>query len=142
MPSIAYSLDTASLHALTSANVVLIDEVVPATVVYCAESGKIVAIIRKDDHPVSEDSSPAGSGSDEEMPEYYDRELDRLGVSPENHRDLGDLVLLPGLVDAHVHLNEVSSYNIYFFYFFFSAKDYNFVRIKDSTSGLIRVLIK
>lgn len=95
-----------SLHALSSTNVVINDEVVIATVVYSSLTGKIVSIIRKDN-----DATPvkvADDNSDTELSEYYDEELESLGVSPDNHRDIGDLVLMPGLVDAHVHLNEVS----------------------------------
>lgn len=96
------------LHALSSSNVVLGNNVVPATVVYSPTTGKIVSIIRKDSHPVTITPNASSNNSDDEPTEYYDEELEALGVSPDNHRDIGDLVLMPGLVDAHVHLNEVS----------------------------------
>lgn len=99
------SIDT-PLHALSSANVVLGDEVVAATIVYSPTDGTIVKIIRKDEVVISED--PVEANSDGDIAEYYDEELEALGVEPDNHRDIGDLVLMPGLVDAHVHLNEVS----------------------------------
>lgn len=127
---------TASLHAITSSQVVLGTEVVAATVVYSEKSGKIIAIIRKsDENPVSaaaagfsrwggsnkrstisnfdnnsnpNGSSSSSSSSDEETPEYYHDALKALGVPSDHCRDIGDLVLMPGLVDAHVHLNEVS----------------------------------
>ena len=94
------------LHALSSSNVVIGDEVIPATVVYSPTTGNIVSIIRKDSFP-STSANDNSNSSDEDLPEYYDEELEALGVLPENHRDIGDLVLMPGLVDAHVHLNEV-----------------------------------
>lgn len=102
------------LHALSSNNVVLENEVVAATVVYSPNSGKIVRIIRKDSQtilsvPTQTPGSSSYNSSDDEYREYYDEDLETLNVSPENHRDIGDLVLMPGLVDAHVHLNEVSS---------------------------------
>lgn len=99
------SIDT-PLHALSSTNVVLGDEVVAATIVYSPTDGTIVKIIRKDEVGIPED--PVETNSDGDMAEYYDEELEALGVEPDNHRDIGDLVLMPGLVDAHVHLNEVS----------------------------------
>lgn len=101
------SLEKTTLHALSSSNVVLGDEVVVATVVYSSPAGKIVKIIREDSVAIPV-AQPAESNSDDEIAEYYDQDLEALGVLPENHRDIGDLVLMPGLVDAHVHLNEVS----------------------------------
>ncbi|KAF5096993.1 hypothetical protein D0Z00_002580 [Geotrichum galactomycetum] len=89
------------LHAVTSNNVVFETEVVAATVVYSPATGKIVSIIRK--HEVM---SAADATIDET--EFYEQALRDLGVDPENHRNLEDLVLMPGIVDSHVHLNEVS----------------------------------
>lgn len=113
MPSIINNNTNDSLQALTSTKVVLGDQVVPATIVFSATSGIIVKIIRQDTsqqvlkHAVVRSRNENSSSSDEEE-EYYTQELESLGVSPENHRNLGDFVLMPGLVDAHVHLNEVS----------------------------------
>lgn len=92
------------LHAVTSNNVVLESEVVPATVVYSPATGKIVSIIRKDEVI----SAAAATGATIDETEFYEEALRALGVDPENHRNLEDLVLMPGIVDSHVHLNEVS----------------------------------
>lgn len=108
---------SSTLNAISSNNVVLETEVIVATIVFDAITGKITHIIRKDETVVLEEEtdSSIGESSDSETSEYYDQELQALGVSPENHRNIGDLVLLPGLVDAHVHLNEVC-FNFPFFF--------------------------
>lgn len=111
MPSIINNITNDNLQALTSTKVVLGDQVVPATIVFSATSGTIVKIIRQDTSQqptVVRSTRNENSSSSDEEEEYYTQELESLGVSPENHRNLGDLVLMPGLVDAHVHLNEVS----------------------------------
>ncbi|KAF5117534.1 hypothetical protein DV454_001018 [Geotrichum candidum] len=90
------------LHAVTSNNVVLESEVVPATIVYSPATGKIVSIIRKDEVI----SAAAATGATIDETEFYEEALRALGVDPENHRNLEDLVLMPGIVDSHVHLNE------------------------------------
>ncbi|QRG39395.1 hypothetical protein FDK38_003837 [Candidozyma auris] len=74
-------------RALASSKVLLDDAVCPATVIFSIESGKILSIVKEvlqDDHPILKD---------------YD-------VSPEDFKDVSPLVIMPGLVDAHVHLNE------------------------------------
>ena len=100
------------LHAVTSNNVVLESEVVPATVVYSPATGKIVSIIRKDEVI----SAAAATGATIDETEFYEEALRALGVDPENHRNLEDLVLMPGIVDSHAHLND---------FFFFSKKKKN-----------------
>lgn len=73
-------------QAISSNNVVINDQVIPAIIIYSTCSGKIVDIILSTDQ------------MDKTM------KLKLYGVS--NIRDLGDLVILPGIVDSHVHLNE------------------------------------
>lgn len=111
---------TSTLNAISSNNVVLETEVIVATIVFDAVTGKITHIIRKDQTVPLEEAetdSPIDESSDSEISEYYDQELQALGVSPENHRNIGDLVLLPGIVDAHVHLNEVCfCFSLFFFH--------------------------
>ncbi|VVT55108.1 uncharacterized protein SAPINGB_P004431 [Magnusiomyces paraingens] len=81
----SYSLD----RAITSNNVVFKNDIEPATIIYSLRTGKITHIIQP----------PASS--------YDDPRLAKLGITaPEQFRDIGELHILPGLVDAHVHLNE------------------------------------
>jgi cytosine/adenosine deaminase-related metal-dependent hydrolase len=109
-----------TLNAISSNNVVLENEVIVATIVFDSATGKIIHIIRKDSTGATEEAESAtGDESDSDASEYYDQELQALGVSPENHRNIEDLVLLPGIVDAHVHLNEVSYYPPFFILFYF-----------------------
>ncbi|GMM38026.1 allantoinase [Saccharomycopsis crataegensis] len=75
--------------AITSSKVVIDHTIAPATIVYSIESGKILKIfpgILKPNCP----------------------ELSRYDItsSNNNYRDVSPYVILPGLVDAHVHLNE------------------------------------
>ncbi|SGZ58932.1 CIC11C00000001996 [Sungouiella intermedia] len=74
-------------RALASTNVLINEEVAPATVVFSIESGKILHIsprILKVNDPI--------------LVEY--------NVDPHDFRVVSPLVIMPGLVDAHVHLNE------------------------------------
>lgn len=74
-------------RALASSHVLLDEVVAPATVVFSTESGKILYIahrVLKKDDPV----------------------LLQYNVLPEDYRDVSPHVIMPGLVDAHVHLNE------------------------------------
>lgn len=83
--ALTYSLD----RAISSNNVVFKHDIEPATIVYSLRTGKITRIIQP----------PAES--------YDDSRLTKLGITaPEQFRHIGDLHILPGLVDAHVHLNE------------------------------------
>lgn len=76
-------------RAITSNNVVFKHDIEPATIVYSIRTGKITHIYQP----------PAAS--------YQDDRLAKLGFDePGLLRDLGELHVLPGLVDAHVHLNE------------------------------------
>lgn len=75
-----------TVQAISSNKVMLNGEPVPAVVIYNTETGKIIDIVTQD--------------------QDKEQKLKAHGVEPENVRDIGDLVLMPGLVDAHVHLNE------------------------------------
>lgn len=109
-----------TLNAISSNNVVLENEVIVATIVFDSTTGKITHIIRKDATGSREETESAtGDDNDSDTSEYYDQELQALGVSLENHRNIEDLVLMPGIVDAHVHLNEVCYYPFFFFFSFF-----------------------
>lgn len=66
-------------QAYVSNRVVMPDGTLPAAVV--VDAGKIVAVCGKD-------------------------ELAGLGVEPADVHDFGDLAILPGLVDSHIHINE------------------------------------
>lgn len=74
-------------RALASTKVLINDEVAPATVIFSVENGKILLILDK----VLEKNDPI---------------LAEFNVLPENYRVVSPLVVMPGLVDAHVHLNE------------------------------------
>lgn len=71
-------------QAITSNRVMVNNKLVPAVVVYSTATGKIVEVIT-------------------DMAEK-DAKLKVHNVT--NVRDVGSLVVMPGLVDAHVHLNE------------------------------------
>jgi len=108
-----------TLNAISSNNVVLENEVIVATIVFDSTTGKITHIIRKDAKGSREETESAtGDDNDSDTSEYYDQELQALGVSLENHRNIEDLILMPGIVDAHVHLNEVCYYPFLFSFFF------------------------
>lgn len=72
---------------MSSTNVVLDHELVPATVIFSVESGKILNIIN------------GVVGADDPVLKLYD-------VQPEDYRDVSPFYIMPGLVDSHVHLNE------------------------------------
>jgi allantoinase len=74
-------------RALSSTHVVLDDEATPATLIFSQESGKILAVVKK----VLQADDPL---------------LTRYAVQPQDYRDVSPLFVIPGLVDAHVHLNE------------------------------------
>lgn len=69
------------ITVLTSSTVVLPTKVTPATIIICPRTGKIAEII-----------------------ESWSPRSDFPGCCC--YMDYGDLVLMPGLVDTHVHLNE------------------------------------
>ncbi|KAF2764451.1 allantoinase [Teratosphaeria nubilosa] len=73
--------ETTNITVLASSRAVIEDRLTPATIVVSAATGKIISIF----HSVLPPSSfPAGTP----------------------YKDYSPLILLPGLVDAHVHLNE------------------------------------
>lgn len=74
-------------RALASSHVLLDEVVGPATVVFSTESGKILHIV----HRILKKDDPV---------------LVLFNVLPEDYRVVSPLVIMPGLVDAHVHLNE------------------------------------
>lgn len=74
-------------RAITSTRVLLGDDVVPATIIFSLESGKILLIEKK-------------------VLKSYDPILRHYNVSESDYRDVSPHVIMPGLVDAHVHLNE------------------------------------
>lgn len=71
--------------AISSSRVVIDGSVVPATIIYSSTSGKIIDIL---------DSVLA---NDDPLLSKYD---------VKSYRDLSPFVIMPGLVDSHVHLNE------------------------------------
>ena len=71
--------------AIASSKVVIEGSVKPATIVYSKTSGKIIKVI---------------SG----VLSLDDPLLDQYDI--QNYRDMSPFVIMPGLVDAHVHLNE------------------------------------
>lgn len=80
-----------SVKAITSNNVVFKHDVEPATIIYSPITGKILHIVQP---PLASISDPR---------------LAQLNISfacPGDLRDVGELHVMPGLVDAHVHLNE------------------------------------
>ncbi|CUM62648.1 uncharacterized protein PRCAT00000202001 [Priceomyces carsonii] len=74
-------------RALSSTRVLIGDEIIPATLIFSIESGKILQIERK----VLQKSDPL---------------LRLYNVLPKDYRNVTPLVIMPGIVDAHVHLNE------------------------------------
>ncbi|ODV81460.1 Metallo-dependent hydrolase [Suhomyces tanzawaensis NRRL Y-17324] len=74
-------------RALSSTKVLVGTAVIPATIIFSIESGKILHIV----HSVLPESHPT---------------LVHYNVLPADYRNVSPLVIMPGLVDAHVHLNE------------------------------------
>lgn len=71
--------------AISSSKVIVDGSIIPATIIYSTTSGKILDII------------PSVLSFDDPLLTQYD---------VNNYRDLSPYVIMPGLVDAHVHLNE------------------------------------
>ncbi|KAL6450787.1 DAL1 Allantoinase [Candida maltosa Xu316] len=74
-------------RALSSEKVLIGTTITPATIIYSIESGKILEIIPR--------ILPPGDPS-----------LKLYNVFPTDYRNVSPAVIMPGLVDAHVHLNE------------------------------------
>ncbi|ONH68517.1 Allantoinase [Cyberlindnera fabianii] len=74
-------------RALSSTNVVLGDTIGPATIIFSVESGTILEAVQE----ILSEADP--------LLALYD-------VKPEDYRNVTPFVIMPGLVDAHVHLNE------------------------------------
>lgn len=74
-------------RSLSSTKVLLGSDLVPATIIFSIESGKILHI---ENRVVDED----------------DPILRLYNVLRPDHRNVSPLVVMPGIVDAHVHLNE------------------------------------
>lgn len=74
-------------RALASTNVLLGDELRSATIIFSIESGKILQIALK-------------------ILESDDDILTAYNVMLGEYRDVSPMIIMPGLVDAHVHLNE------------------------------------
>ena len=74
-------------RAIASSHVLIDDKLIPATVVYSIELGRILHIAKR-------------------ILQIQDPLFDTYAVSRQNFRDVSPLVVMPGLVDAHVHLNE------------------------------------
>lgn len=71
--------------AIASSKVVIDGSIIPATIVYSTTSGKIIDVL------------PSVLSFDHPLLTKYD---------VHNYRDLSPYIIMPGLVDAHVHLNE------------------------------------
>lgn len=74
-------------RALSSTRVLVNDTLLPATIIFSVESGTILEIV------------------DRVLPPN-DPILARYNVFPIDYRNVTPAVIMPGLVDAHVHLNE------------------------------------
>lgn len=74
-------------RALSSTRVLIDDQIIPATIIFTIETGKILHIEQKVLPP-------------------NDAILKRYAVLPIDYRNVSPAVIMPGLVDAHVHLNE------------------------------------
>lgn len=74
-------------RAISSTNVVIDDQIVPATIIFSIESGKILEIV----HEILHNEDP--------LLQLYD-------VNTKDYRNVSPFFIIPGLVDAHVHLNE------------------------------------
>lgn len=75
-------------RALASNRVLINDKVIPATIIFSIETGKILYIKK------NQVLSPT------------DAILHSYNVEPQDYRDVSPNIIMPGLVDAHVHLNE------------------------------------
>lgn len=75
-------------RALASSRVLINDKVIPATIIFSIETGKILYIKK------NQVLSPS------------DALLHSYNVDPQDYRDVSPSIIMPGLVDAHVHLNE------------------------------------
>lgn len=72
-------------RAISSSKVLVNDQLVPATIIFSLATGKILEI----------------------LPEILSQDDSRFQLyHVEEYRDVSPLVIMPGLVDAHVHLNE------------------------------------
>lgn len=74
-------------RAIASSNVLLDEGLVGATVIFSIESGKIIHIEKR-------------------VVAAADPLLRQYNVLPYDFRDVSPMVVMPGLVDAHVHINE------------------------------------
>lgn len=74
-------------RALSSTRVLINEEIVPGTIIFSIESGKILHIENR-------------------VVDVSDALLRVYNVLPYDYRNVTPMVIMPGLVDAHVHLNE------------------------------------
>lgn len=74
-------------RALSSTRVLIDDQIIPATIIFTLETGKILHI-------------------EPQVLPPNDAILKRYAVLPIDYRNVSPAVIMPGLVDAHVHLNE------------------------------------
>lgn len=74
-------------RALSSSRVLIQEELIPATIIYSIQTGKVLHI----EHRILD--------SKDEILKTFD-------ISPNDYRDVSPYIIMPGLVDAHVHLNE------------------------------------
>lgn len=74
-------------RAIASTNVLIDNKIGPATIIYSINSGKVLHV---ENSVLNED----------------DPRLSAFAVSANDYRDVSPYVVMPGLVDAHVHLNE------------------------------------
>ncbi|ODV67459.1 allantoinase [Hyphopichia burtonii NRRL Y-1933] len=74
-------------RALSSSRVLIQEELIPATIIYSIQTGKVLHI----EHQILD--------SKDEILKTFD-------ISPNDYRDVSPYIIMPGLVDAHVHLNE------------------------------------
>ncbi|KAK6464435.1 allantoinase [Scheffersomyces coipomensis] len=75
-------------RALSSTHVLINEDLIPATIIFSIESGKILYL---ESHKIIPHDDPI---------------LKLYNVLPNDYRDVSPLIIMPGLVDAHVHLNE------------------------------------
>lgn len=74
-------------RALSSTRVLIDTSIIPATIIFSCETGKILEVVPK----VLSPGDPI---------------LQAYNVLPIDYRNVSPAVIMPGLVDAHVHLNE------------------------------------